>query len=328
MSGPTSRALALLDLLQTARQWPGRELADRLGTTERTLRRDVDRLRELGYRVSATRGAGGGYRLEAGAALPPLLLTDDEAVATALGLRAVATAGLVDGETTTLTALAKLEQVLPLRLRRRVRALADHVQPQTNAPPRVAPDVLGQLALACRDRERVRFHYVAASGVETDRLVEPHSLVAAARCWFVVGWDRDRRDWRTFRADRASRLLRTGVRDPARVLPAADAAAFVRDAVRELWRGQHTVEIVLSMSLEEFRRWAGRWAERAEAADAGTTVWTVRADSPAHVLAALAWIPERVGYELRGAPRLLDAVAVAAEGIRARAAAAGSSDGT
>src|SRR5690349_11784816 len=149
MSDTTSRALALLNLLQTHRHWPGTELASRLGVTERTVRRDVDRLRELGYRVESSPGAAGGYRLEAGSAVPPLLLTDDEAVTMAIGLRIVATQQLAGGADLTLTALAKLEQVLPAELRRRVNALAASVQPTpARSGPTISPVVLGELALA------------------------------------------------------------------------------------------------------------------------------------------------------------------------------------
>ena len=177
MSDTTSRALSLLNLLQTHRHWPGSELADRLGVTERTVRRDVERLRELGYRIESTPGSAGGYRLEAGSAVPPLLLTDEEAVAMAIGLRVAASQRLIDGPETTLTALAKLEQVLPAPLRRRVNALADAVQPTgIRAGAAVSSDVLGELALACRDHERVRFTYTAASGEVTRRRVEPHVL--------------------------------------------------------------------------------------------------------------------------------------------------------
>ena len=172
-STTTSRVLSLLNLLQTHRHWPGPELSRRLNVTPRTLRRDVERLRDLGYRVESVPGAGGGYRLEAGAALPPLLLTDDEAVTMAIGLRVAATQGLADGATTTLTALAKLEQVLPGPLRQRVNALAAAVQPSAPNQPAVSPELLGQLALACRDHERIRFAYTSALGEATDRQVEP-----------------------------------------------------------------------------------------------------------------------------------------------------------
>ena len=151
MAETTSRTLELLHLLQTHRQWPGPELAERLGVTDRTLRRDIERLRELGYRVAAERGANGGYRLEAGANLPPLLLTNDEAVAMAIGLRLAAAQGLVDGALTTQTALAKFEQVLPSAVRERVNALAASIAPESPRGAPVAGELLGQLALACRD---------------------------------------------------------------------------------------------------------------------------------------------------------------------------------
>jgi predicted DNA-binding transcriptional regulator YafY len=316
MAATASRTLALLDLLQTHRHWPGPELATRLGVTQRTLRRDVDRLRELGYRIAATRGTGGGYRLEAGASLPPLLLTDAEAVTMAIGLRTVVSQGLVDGEHVTLTALAKLEQVLPAQLRRRVRALAEHVH--TQAAPTTAtvePDLLGSLALACRDRERVRFHYVAASGAETDRCVEPHALVAERRHWFLVAWDRDRLDWRTFRADRMSRLHPTGVRDPVRDLPAADAAAFVAEAVGALRRGQRTVDVVLDLPLEEFRKQIGWWSRDTVADGTGRTRWSLSADPPAWAVSALAWIPAGVAYRLEGEADVVTTVREAASGL-------------
>src|ERR1700761_9262051 len=189
MGETTSRTLALLNLLQSHRQWSGPELAERLGVTERTLRRDVDRVRELGYRVEAVRGPLGGYRLEAGGALPPLLLTNDEAVSVAIGLRLAAQQGLVDGELTTQSALAKFEQVLPSALRRRVNALATTVEADSPRSPSVDQDLLGFLALACRDQERIRFSYEARDAAQTDRVVEPHALVAEAKAWFLVAWD-------------------------------------------------------------------------------------------------------------------------------------------
>ena len=236
MTDTTSRALALLNLLQTHRHWPGSELADRLGVTERTVRRDVERLRELGYRIESAPGATGGYRLEAGSAVPPLLLTDDEAVAMAIGLRVAAEQRLIGGPETTLTALAKLEQVLPAALRRRVNALADAVQPagiRTGAA--VSPAVLGELALAVRDHERVRFSYTSATGAVTSRRVEPHALAPADRHWYLLCWDLDRDDWRTFRIDRMDAV--TATTWPFRPRPGPDPAEAVRRAVAHAWRG-------------------------------------------------------------------------------------------
>jgi predicted DNA-binding transcriptional regulator YafY len=226
MSDTPARLLGLLSLLQTPREWPGRELADRLGVSLRTIRRDVDRLRDLGYPVRATMGNVGGYRLVAGTAMPPLLLDDEEAVAIAVGLRAGhAVAGI---EEASVRALAKLEQVLPARLRQRVGALGRATEPLLEwSRPTVDPARL--TALAAVVGERVRFTYRDA-----ERLVEPHKLVAAGRRWYLVAFDTGRDDWRVFRVDRIDDLRPTGHRAPARTLPAPDAAAFVAGRLSEL----------------------------------------------------------------------------------------------
>jgi biotin operon repressor BirA-like protein len=315
MAHTTSRILQLLNLLQTHRQWSGAQLAERLDVTRRTLRRDIDRLRELGYRVEATRGAGGGYRLEAGAELPPLLLTDEEAVTMAIGLRVAAAEGLTDGEQTTLSALAKFEQVLPSALRQRVNALAASVQASATVSRRapVSPDLLGQLALCCRDRERVRFHYVAGDGAETDRVVEPHSLVTADHTWFLVCWDLHRVDWRTFRVDRMARLFGTRVHFAARDLPAADAAEFVAVEVSRATRGTHTAQVVMTLPINEMRSHFGPWAVGAVAADAEHTIWPIVGDEFVQLLSAVVWIPPGVDYEVRGSPEFLEFLRQAAE---------------
>lgn len=305
MSHPTSRVLALLNLLQSHRQWAGPELGRRLGVTGRTLRRDIDRLRELGYRIEATRGVAGGYRLAAGSELPPLLLSDDEAVALAIGLRLAATQGLVDGELTSLTALAKFEQVLPSALRQRVNALAASVQSATPRGGPISPELLGQLALACRDRERVRFGYSAADGAESTRLVEPHSLVTAERNWFLLCWDLNRNDWRTFRVDRISALFGTRLHFAARELPAASAAEFLTNALSTFRHGQHSAEVLLRMPLDELRARLGRWAGNAVAVDEHSTKWPIGASSLESLLGMLAWIPPGVEYELRGSEEFL-----------------------
>jgi len=313
MAQTTSRTLALLNLLQTHRQWAGSTLAERLGVTARTLRRDIDRLRELGYRVEATRGAAGGYRLEAGAELPPLLLTDEEAVTMAIGLRLAATQGLSDGEHTTLSALAKLEQVLPPALRQRVNALAASVQvPGLTGTP-VSPELLGQLALACRDRERIRFSYVASDDAATDRVVEPHSLVATGARWFLVSWDLTRGDWRTFRVDRMARYFGTRVHFAARDLPTADAAEFVAAAVSTINRGRHRATVILHLPLEQSRVHFGPWGQGATAGGAGITRWPVGGDTFEEILAALAWIPRDAAYEIEGSDELIEFVRVSSE---------------
>ena len=229
MTDPTARALRLLSLLQTYKFWSGDELAAELEVSPRTLRRDVDRLRELGYPVDATPGANGGYRLAAGAHLPPLLLDDDEAVAIAVGLRAAAGASIEGMEEMSVRALAKLEQVLPGRLRRRVNAVHTNVSSMQWGvdTATVDADALAVLALACRDNEQVRFDYRRRDGDEAQRLVEPHNLVSAGRRWYLVAWDVRRADWRTFRLDRLATPRLGGVRFRPREVPGENAAAFV-----------------------------------------------------------------------------------------------------
>jgi len=226
---PTGRALQLLSLLQTHRLWLGAELADRLETTERTVRRDVDRLRALGYQVDATSGKYGGYRLAAGAHLPPLVLDDEEAVAVALGLRHAAEAAIGGMDETSLRALAKIEQLLPHRLRQRVSAVHNSVTPVRwiAAEAVVDADALSVLAAACRDHETVRFNYRRRDNESSQRLVEPHQLVTSGRRWYLVAWDLHREDWRTFRLDRLGEARAVGGRFAARDIPGGDAAQFV-----------------------------------------------------------------------------------------------------
>ncbi|MCK8679109.1 helix-turn-helix transcriptional regulator [Streptomyces lichenis] len=220
MTDTPARLLTLLSLLQTPREWPGSELAGRLGVSARTIRRDIDRLRELGYPVEATRGAVGGYRLVAGAAMPPLLLDDEEAVAIAVGLRAGAGHAVEGVEEASVRALAKLEQVLPSRLRYRVSALQHATAPLVRGDgPTVAPSTLTALASAVTGHERLRFGYRAADGTETRRLVEPYRLLAAGWRWYLVAYDVERADWRTFRVDRITEPFPTGARFTPRELP-------------------------------------------------------------------------------------------------------------
>lgn len=302
MSETTSRALELLALLQTHRHWPSSDLVQRLGVTARTLRRDIDRLRTLGYRVTATRGSIGGYQLEAGPELPPLLLTDEEAVAMAIGLRSYATEGIAGGDVTALTALAKLEHLLPAELRRRVNALSAHVQPLRREGSQVSAELLGQLALACRDQERIRFHYTARDGSPTDRLVEPHSIVSSSRHWFLVAWDATRADWRTFRIDRISRFFATRVRFEGRELPADDAAEFIEVAVAQLGEVRQFADAVMDVPIDAMRARFGPWAEGAEAVGESETRWPIGGESFETMLGALAWIEAGVGYRIEKNP--------------------------
>jgi predicted DNA-binding transcriptional regulator YafY len=238
MSETSGRILTLLSLLQTPREWPGPELADRLGVTTRTVRNDVERLRSLGYPVEATRGPVGGYKLVAGTAMPPLLLEDEEAVAVAVSLR-TASGGAVSGmEESALRALTKLQQVLPKRLGQRVDALQSHtarVAPYTQGP-RMERSVDGSLltliANAARDRELVRFDYSDRSGQGSERKVEPYRLVNWGRRWYLVAFDPQRDDWRTFRVDRLKDTRSTGHRFKLRDLPADDVAAWVASKIR------------------------------------------------------------------------------------------------
>lgn len=309
MAETTNRVLALLSLLQTHRQWSGTELARRLDVTPRTLRRDVERLRELGYRIGAARGAAGGYRLEPGERLPPLLLSDAEAVTTAIGLRVAASLGLTDGEDTTLSALAKFEQVLPSALRERVNALGGHVEARSPRAQGVSTDLLGRLALACRDRERLRFRYTAADGAESERVAEPATLVSAERAWYLVAWDVRREDWRTFRVDRMDALLGTRVTFPERDLPYDDAAEYVRQRLASVWAepGSPPGAAVLTMPIERMLEWFGPYARGAEAVDDEHVRWPIAADAIEVMLSSLVWIPAGVEYRLEGSPEFLAA---------------------
>ena len=234
----SARLLRLLSLLQSRRDWTSTELATRLGVTTRTIRNDVGRLRGLGYPVDARPGVAGGYRLGAGGALPPLLLDDDEAVAVAIGLRTAASGSIAGIEETSVRALAKLQQVLPPRLRHKVSAFQSSALPMPSRGPQVDPDVLTVIASACRDHERLRFDYRAHSGAASLRSVEPYRLVNDRRRWYLVAWDTDRDAWRTFRVDRIEPRPPAGPRFTPRAIPpdqeiAAQAARGVAEAT---WR--------------------------------------------------------------------------------------------
>jgi predicted DNA-binding transcriptional regulator YafY len=259
MADSRSRMLRLLSLLQTHRYWSGDELADRLAVSPRTVRRDVDRLRELGYPVRATRGVAGGYQLEAGASLPPLLLEDEEAVAIAAGLSTAAANAPAGHEEPALRALSKIVQVMPAQLRRRVAAIGEYTVPVVFPGPVVDASVLACLAQACRDDERVRFTYTARDASPTDRRVEPHRLVTVGRRWYLVGYDLDRQDWRTFRVDRLADPQLTGVRFRQRTLPAADAAAYVRQSL-DAARTHIAVEVRVLAPAADVVPDVGRWA--------------------------------------------------------------------
>ncbi len=240
----SARLLRLLSLLQSARDWTGPQLAERLGVTTRTVRNDVERLRSLGYPVHATPGAAGGYRLGAGAALPPLLLDDDEAIAVAVGLRAAAGGSVTGIEESSVRALSKLEQVMPSRLRYRVDAVAAAMVAMPGTGPTVDPGVLTAIAAACREHQRLRFDYRDHDGADSVRVTEPRGLVHTGRRWYLVGWDVERQDWRTFRVDRIRPRTPTGPRFAPRELPGGSITDFVaRGLGTATWRYRARVTV-------------------------------------------------------------------------------------
>ncbi|ADB48720.1 helix-turn-helix transcriptional regulator [Conexibacter woesei] len=273
----SGRLLRLLSLLQTRREWSGTDLAERLDVTTRTVRRDVDKLRELGYPVDATRGVAGGYRLGAGAELPPLLLDDEEAIAVAVGLR-TATNGTVAGiEESSVRALAKLEQVLPNRLRRRVAALGAFTAALPNPGAAVDHELLSLIASAARDGERLRFAYRRYDGTSARRLVEPSRLVHADRRWYLVAWDVERDDWRTFRVDRIDGTPMRDRRFEPREPPEEDVAAYVeRNVVRA--RGRKEGRVLLHIPREEAARQVPQLTAALTAVDDDTCLLTTADD--------------------------------------------------
>ncbi|WP_369370961.1 helix-turn-helix transcriptional regulator [Promicromonospora sp. Populi] len=233
----STRVLELLGLLQNRRHWPGDELARRLGVSQRTLRRDVDGLQELGYPVTTTRGTGGGYQLSPGAALPPLVLSEDEAAAVVMGLKEIAAGAYPTSGDAALSAMAKIVQVLPARIRRRIDSLrAVVVQSQDTGRRAAITDVasLTTVALACRDTETLELQYRTRSGEVGGRTIHPHRVVSVDNRLYLIAWDLDRADWRTFRVDRITDPSRTGKRFVPRRLPADDPVEYVRAQIRSL----------------------------------------------------------------------------------------------
>jgi predicted DNA-binding transcriptional regulator YafY len=252
MLDTSARLLRLLSLLQARRYWTGAELAERLEVGARTVRRDVDRLRRLGYPIEAARGVAGGYALGAGRELPPLLLDEEEAVAVAVGLRAAARTGVSGIEETSVRALAKLQQVLPSALRRRVGALDFATVPYPGYGPVVDAETLATIAGACRDHVGLRFGYSSHDGTRARRSVEPHRLVHTGRRWYLVAWDLVREDWRTFRVDRIDDRVVPGRRFQPRRPPATDMVAYVARGVSGA-RNRFQARVLLHAPLEQVR---------------------------------------------------------------------------
>lgn len=312
MASPSARLLSLLSLLQSRRDWPGDVLAERLGVSPRTVRRDVDRLRGLGYPVHAAKGPDGGYRLTAGSEMPPLLLDDEQVVALSLALQTAGTG--VDGvDEAALRALTTLRQVMPARLRTAADALAVTVVPHAGARVTVDAAVLRAVGAAVRAREVLRFDYDGGSGpvlgtgdaaFRPPRRAEPHHLVTWGGRWYLVGYDLDRDDWRTFRVDRMSPRTPTGPRVAERAVPGGNVAAFVAQRLGahpgQACRG----EAVLARPAADVVRWAGRDA----------LVEPVGEDRTRVVLGAWSWdglaaVLAMFGapFEVVGPPELADA---------------------
>jgi len=259
MANTSGRMLRLLSLLQTHRYWPGTELAERLEVSPRTLRRDVDRLRELGYPVDAARGVAGGYQLQAGAAVPPLLLDDEEAVAIAVGLRTAAAGAVAGLEETSVRALAKVIQLLPPRLRKRIDALQSVTSPGTfGGGPTVDANALTTIAMACRGEERLRFDYAPRDGAIAGRQVEPHRLVSLGRRWYLAAWDLDRGDWRSFRVDRLTNPALTGARFRPREIPGGDPVEWMRSRLAAI-PSRYEVSIRIALPAEKVKATVGQW---------------------------------------------------------------------
>ncbi|KOV83148.1 YafY family protein [Nocardia sp. NRRL S-836] len=311
----SGRLLSLLSLLQVRRDWPGGLLADRLGVSERTVRRDVDRLRELGYLVHAVKGPDGGYRLEAGSAVPPLLFDEEQAVALTVALRiAVGTGAGI--EEAAARALVTLRQVLPARLRRRIDVLDVG---SAGGGPQVDTEVLLAVSAAVRAREELRFDYRAPGAAEGDgppRRVQPHHLVSRAGRWYVVGWSAERGDWRTYRADRMTLRTPNGPRFTPREVPGGDVAAFLSAR----FKGSDTTawpcrgEVVLDLPVSEVAPFAGE--DTAHDAGPGRTRLLTGSWSWAALAAKLARFDTEV--EVVSPPELRDAFAdLAARAARA-----------
>jgi predicted DNA-binding transcriptional regulator YafY len=298
----SARLLRLLSLLQARPDWSGPELADRLGVTTRTVRNDVRRLRRLGYPVHATPGVAGGYRLGAGAALPPLLLDDDEAVAVAVGLRTAANGSVTGIEETSLRALAKLEQLLPSRLRHRVRAVQASTVEVPSAGPTVHAEVLAAIAAACRDHQGLRFDYRDHDGSASLRSAEPHRLVHDRGRWYLVAWDTDRRDWRTFRADRIELRTPGGPRFTPREPPDGDVVTYLlRRVGSATWRYRARVKVHAAAEAV-----AGRLppAVVVEAVDQHTCFVDVGSDSPEMLALYLGMLD--ADFEVGDSPELVE----------------------
>jgi predicted DNA-binding transcriptional regulator YafY len=314
----SARLLRLLSLLQSRRDWRGTELSERLGVGLRTVRRDIDRLRDLGYPVDAAPGAAGGYRLGVGAALPPLLLDDEEAIAVAISLHLAATGSVAGLEDTSLRALTKLHQMLPSRLRHKVNAFRASTTPLTGpgAPAgQVDPGLLTEIAAACRDHRRLRLLYPGRGGA-TPREIEPHRLVHTTRRWYLLAWDTERRDWRTYRVDRIERLLTpagTGARFTPRPPPDDDVAAYVSQAISSA-PYRYQARILMHAPLAEVAQRSSPAAGRLAAAGPDACILHTGSNSLEEL--ALYVAVKGFGFEVLEPPELIPVLHTLAERLR------------
>jgi predicted DNA-binding transcriptional regulator YafY len=317
MSATTARVLELLGLLQSRPVWPGPELAAHLGVTERSVRRDVTRLRELGYPVEASKGIGGGYRLGAGRALPPLLLDAEEAVAVAVCLRLAAGGTVAGVGEAALRTLTKLDQVLPGRLRAQVAAVHEATETLERSEATVDPDVLMTLARSSRDRRRVRFSYLARDGDDSARVAEPYRMVATGRRWYLLAYDVDRDDWRTFRLDRMREVTATTWTFAAREAP--DAREYVSRAVSQS-PYRHVARVRFEAPAELVRERIPATAGTAEPVGERACVLTAGADHLDHLCVWLASVG--ADFTVLEPPELREVMADLADRL-GRAVAAG-----
>ncbi len=322
MSDPAERLLRLLSLLQARRFWSGNALAERLEVTARTVRRDVERLRRLGYPVDASVGVAGGYQLGTGASLPPLLLDDAEALAVALGLRTAAAGGVAGIEEALVRALAKLEQVMPARLRERVQALGGAVASLYFGGPTVDAQVLSALAVAHRGHFTVGFGYCDAQGNERQRQAEPHGLVHTGTRWYLIAWDLDRTDWRTFRVDRIVSAVTPGQGFLPRPIPHGSAAEYVAHTVRHHPEAV-AATVVFDAPPEVIEARVPRGVATLEACGDGRCLLRTSALRPARLATDLAGIG--VDFEVLEPPELIDAVRVLAKRLNRAVKASGAS---
>jgi predicted DNA-binding transcriptional regulator YafY len=299
----SARLLRLLSLFQGRRYWSGHDLSLRLEVTSRTLRRDVDKLRTLGYPIHSTSGAEGGYQLGAGSTMPPLLLDDDEAVAVALGLRFAASGSVEGVEEASVRALSKIEQILPARLARRVAALQSVIVMPARMESAVGAKMLSVIAGACRDLEMLRFRYSDRGGVASARSVEPHRLVNTGRRWYLVAWDTDRADWRTFRVDRIQARVTTGSRFSPRNPPSADLAAYV---TRGVWAPTCGARVKLFAAADVIAEHLPPGIGVLEPIDAQSCYFEICASS--HERLAMHLVFLGVDFELNGPPELVEEV--------------------